>query len=129
MPILSTRIFVTVTLAVRSVVQQPNDSWAWQYQALPELEDMKSVRQRFQHMIGFAGMIATISRSRKILNKTGGTPPSLHTEDNRNQSSAFEAWLKSYQEHLEEVCLSATTADPGGPSCSCQNAGHPRKAI
>lgn len=90
---------------------------------------MKYVRQRFQHMIGFAGMIATISRSRKISKKTEETPPNLPTEDNRNQSSAFEAWLKSYQERLEEVCLSATAADPGGPSSSCQNAGHTKKAI
>jgi hypothetical protein len=80
-------------------------------------------------MIGFAGMISTISRSRKISKKTDGTPPNLHTEDNRNRSSAFESWLKSYQERLEEICLSATAADPGGPSSSCQNAGHAKKAI
>lgn len=80
-------------------------------------------------MIGFAGMISTISRSRKISKKTDGTPPNLHTEDNRNRSSVFESWLKSYQERLEEICLSATAADPGGPSSSCQNAGHAKKAI
>ena len=80
-------------------------------------------------MIGFVGMIATISRSRKVLKKTDATPPNLHTEDNRNRSSAFESWLKSYQERLEEVCLSATTADPGGPSSSRQHAGHAKKAI
>ena len=80
-------------------------------------------------MIGFAGMISTISRSRKISKKTDGTPPNLHTEDNRNRLSAFESWLKSYQERLEEICLSATAADPGGPSSSCQNAGHAKKAI
>ena len=80
-------------------------------------------------MIGFAGMIATISRSRKISKKRDETPPHLHTEDNRNRSSAFESWLKSYQERLEEVCLSATTADPGGPSSSRQHAGHAKKAI
>lgn len=90
---------------------------------------MKYVRQRFQHMIGFAGMIATISRSRKISKKTDGTPQNLPTEDNRNQSSAFKAWLKSYQQRLEEVCLSATAADPGGPSSSCQNVGHAKKAV
>ena len=80
-------------------------------------------------MIGFAGMIATISRSSKISKKIDGTPPNLPTEDNRNQSSAFEAWLKSYQKRLEEVCLSATAADPGGLSSSCQNAGHAKKTI
>ena len=79
-------------------------------------------------MIGFAGMIATISRSRKISKKTDRTPPTFHT-DNRNRSSAFESWLKSYQERLEEICLSATAADPGGPSSSCQNARHAKKAI
>jgi hypothetical protein len=80
-------------------------------------------------MIGFAGMIGTISRSRKIPKITDETPPNLHTEDNRSQPSAFEAWLKSYQQRLEEVCLSATAADPRGPSSSSQNPGHAKKAI
>lgn len=74
-------------------------------------------------LVGIAGVIAKVSRSCGILQKTEVTPPrALDTEANMSSPSAFEAWLRTYLKELEESRRGPSLVDRGASSFFFQNA-------
>jgi len=81
-------------------------------------------------LMGFAGKvvdagqgrIGRISKSHRTPQKTEVIPQDLVTEANSSSPSAFEAWLKTYLEHLEEARIAPTSTDLRVSSFPCQDA-------
>jgi hypothetical protein len=84
---------------------------------------MTMYSRSMNRLVGIAGVIAKVSRSCGMLEKTEATPPrALDTEANVSSPSAFEAWLTTYLKQLDECRKGPSLVDRGASSFFFQNA-------
>lgn len=74
-------------------------------------------------LMAIGGVIAKVSRSCGMLNKSEVTPRrTLDMEANVSSRSVFEVWLTTYRKQLEEFVEVQSLVDRGVASCFGQNA-------